>query len=118
MNIVIKSWDCTIVCGFRGPEAQNKAFNEGKSKLTFPSSFHNKYPSMAVDVMPYHNSKPHIHWDDDDEIIQFARFVQGVAAGLGLKLVWGGDFNENWEFGDDSFIDSPHYRLELEEGED
>ena len=41
---VIEVFDCTIVCGHRGEYDQNKAFDEGKSKLTFPKSKHNKSP--------------------------------------------------------------------------
>src|SRR5687768_11435850 len=52
-NEVIKHFDCTISDGHRGEAAQNKAFDEGKSKLRWPNGNHNKLPSMAVDVYPY-----------------------------------------------------------------
>ena len=51
-NEVVKHWDCTIVCGHRGKEEQDKAFAEGKSKVKWPNGRHNKLPSLAVDVMP------------------------------------------------------------------
>jgi peptidoglycan LD-endopeptidase CwlK len=47
---VIQGYDCTIVEGHRGKERQNRAFAEGKSKLKYPQSKHNKYPSLAVDA--------------------------------------------------------------------
>jgi peptidoglycan L-alanyl-D-glutamate endopeptidase CwlK len=53
MNEVIKTYDITIVCGYRGEAEQNKAYLLGKSKLKFPKSAHNKRPAIAVDVYPY-----------------------------------------------------------------
>jgi len=50
---VIKHIDCTILCGHRDEEEQNNAFHEGKSKLKYPQSDHNKAPSLALDGAPY-----------------------------------------------------------------
>ena len=52
-NEVIKYYDCTVTCGYRGEEDQNKAFDEGRSKARYPKGKHNKNPSIAVDVYPY-----------------------------------------------------------------
>ena len=60
-NQVIKYIDCSIICGIRGKEEQETAFNTGKSKLIYPNSPHNIFPSMAVDVAPYP-----INWIDFD----------------------------------------------------
>jgi peptidoglycan L-alanyl-D-glutamate endopeptidase CwlK len=105
-NMVVKEWDCTVICGTRGMEDQNKAYTDGKSQVQFPDSKHNSMPSEAVDVMPYHKEKPHIRWDDDEGNRQFAWFVKGVAIGLGIKIRCGID----WK----NFPDAPHYEL-LEE---
>ena len=94
---VIKHRDCAVICGHRGQEAQDKAFAEGKSKLRWPLSEHNQQPSRAVDVVPYP-----IDWSDITRFRMFGNFVLGVAAWLGLKLEWGG----NWE----TFKDYPHYQ--------
>lgn len=97
-NEVIKGFDCTILCGHRGKEEQDKAYAEGNSKLLFPHSKHNKMPSKAVDVMKYP-----IEWSDDKENYQFAKYVKKRAKLLGIKVIWGGDFH--------SFYDAPHWEL-------
>jgi peptidoglycan L-alanyl-D-glutamate endopeptidase CwlK len=103
-NLAIEYWDCIIIQGHRGREEQNKYFADGKSKLRYPGSKHNKVPSLAVDVMPYHSKEPHIRWDDKLDLIKFSCYIKGLANGLGIKIKWGGDFN--------SFFDGPHWQLE------
>lgn len=101
---VIKHRDCTIVCGFRNQADQDKAFAEGKSKLKWPNGKHNKQPSKAVDVMSYP-----IDWNDRERQAHFAGFVLGIAAPLGIKVRWGGDWNQNGKTKDESFLDMPHF---------
>lgn len=105
-NEVIKYFDCTVIEGHRGEEAQNKAFAEGKSKLKYPQGKHNKIPSLAADVLPYP-----IDWNDTNRMRYFAGFVVGIAATMGIKLRWGGDWNQNTELKDNSFNDLPHFEL-------
>lgn len=97
-NKVIEGIDCTILCGHRGKEEQDKAYAEGNSKLLFPHSKHNKMPSRAVDVMKYP-----IEWENDKANDFFAGYVMGVAAMLGLKVIWGG----NWK----TIVDKPHFEI-------
>jgi peptidoglycan L-alanyl-D-glutamate endopeptidase CwlK len=113
MNEVINHWDCTIIEGYRDQETQDRYFAEGKSKLMYPNGYHNRKPAQAVDVMPYHPERPHIHWNDKLEAIRFASFVQGVAAGMGVKLVWGGDWDHDWNTEEQQWNDWPHFRLEI-----
>ena len=105
-NEVVKYFDCTVIEGHRGEEAQNKAFAEGKSKLKYPQGKHNKIPSLAADVLPYQ-----IDWNDTNRMRYFAGFVVGIAATMGIKLRWGGDWNQNTELKDNSFNDLPHFEL-------
>ena len=105
-NEVIKYFDCTVIEGHRGEEAQNKAFAEGKSKQKYPQGKHNKTPSLAADVLPYP-----IDWNDTNRMRYFAGFVVGIAATMGIKLRWGGDWNQNTELKDNSFNDLPHFEL-------
>jgi hypothetical protein len=108
MNYVIKFRDCSILCGHRTKELQNEYFDSGKSKVKYPHSKHNKFPSFAVDVMPYDNG---IDWEDIQTIGEFARFVQGIALGrFGIKIRWGGDFNSDWK-NNQKFFDAPHFEL-------
>ena len=95
---VVEERDCTIICGHRTKEDQDKAVAEGKSKATFPNSRHNTSPSMAVDVMPYP-----IDWQDRERLVRFSEYVKGVASGMGISVRWGGDFK--------SFFDGPHWEL-------
>ena len=105
-NEVIKYFYCTVIEGHRGEEAQNKAFAEGKSKLKYPQGKHNKTPSLAADVLPYP-----IDWNDTNRMRYFAGFVVGIAATMGIKLRWGGDWNQNTELKDNSFNDLPHFEI-------
>jgi len=111
-NAVILHYDCTIIQGHRGEAEQNEAYREGKSQLKFPQSKHNKSPSMAVDVAPYP-----IDWSDLDRFRHFAGYAQGVSDMLhsqGMishRLRWGGDWNMDKQFRDNSFNDLPHFEL-------
>lgn len=108
---VLNGFDHTILCGHRGREAQNKAFNEGKSKLRFPQSKHNSTPSMAVDVAPWYPDKPHIHWQEDENFTMFGGYVLGVAASMGVGLRWGGDWKQCNDRRKNDFEDLVHFEL-------
>lgn len=100
---VIKHRDCAILEGYRPQDAQDKVFREGRSKTPWPNSKHNKSPSLAVDVMPWHAGAPHIRWDDKTGLTEFAGFVMGVASQMGIRVRWGGHFR--------GFYDGPHWEL-------
>lgn len=105
-NEVIKHMDATCITGHRGEEAQNKAFNDKVSKVRWPDSDHNEKPARAMDLAPYP-----IDWDDIPRFNCFAFFVLGVAAAMGIRLGWGGDWNKNMDPTDDKFYDGPHFYL-------
>jgi|688.fasta_scaffold115875_5 peptidoglycan L-alanyl-D-glutamate endopeptidase CwlK len=105
-NEVIKHRDCSILCGHRGQAEQDEALRTGKSKLGWPKSNHNTLPSKAVDVAPYP-----IDWTDIDRFRLFAGFVLGVAAGMGIPLRWGGDWDGDGTNRDQSFHDLPHFEV-------
>ncbi len=109
-NEVVKKWDCTIVCGYRGEYEQNQAYHDGKSQLKFPESKHNSSPSTAVDVVPYY-SNVGIDWDDLGGFYMFAGYVIRVAENLGYKIRYGGDWNGNKRTADQNFNDLPHFEL-------
>jgi len=115
-NEVIRYYDCTITCGYRSKEEQNKAFTEGKSKLKFPNSKHNKKPSIAVDAVPY--EKTGVDWDLKQALF-FSGFVKGIADRLyseGIikhKVKAGADWNMNYDINDEIFIDYFHFELVL-----
>lgn len=110
-NEVIKHWDCTIIEGTRSKETQNEYYRTGKSKVQYPNSKHNASPSKAVDAAPYFPNKPHIRWDDSQSFAYFAGFVIGIAAGMGIKLRHGADWDQDKDTRDQSFMDWPHFEL-------
>lgn len=111
LNEVIKHFDCSVMCGHRGEEEQNEAYHSGRSKLQFPKSKHNGFPSLAVDVAPYYPTSPHIRWNDLAGFRYFAGFVVGIAASKGIELRWGGDWDSDRDVTDNNFNDLPHFEI-------
>jgi len=103
---VVKHFDCTIIEGHRGEERQNKAYNDGKSKVKYPNGKHNQFPSVAVDVAPYP-----IDWSDRDRFHYFGGFVLGVAKQKGLNIRWGGDWDMDTQTKDNKFDDLVHFEI-------
>ena len=106
---VVKGYDCTVLCGFRGQDEQDSAFEKGTSKVKWPESKHNNFPSLAVDVAPYP-----IDWKDTNRFYHFAGYVRAVAERLGIKVRQGVDWNGNLDFKDESFFDGPHVEIVLD----
>lgn len=101
-NEVIKYQDCSIVCGFRGEEEQNAAYQSGFSHVKWPKGAHNKLPSLAADVCPYP-----IDFKDEARFIEFGKLVKEVAKRLEIKVEWGGDWADT--FGGSK--DYPHWQV-------
>ena len=113
---IIKSADCSVLCGHRGKDDQERAFLMGNSKLRWPASRHNSEPSRAIDVMPYP-----VDWQYTPALYYFAGYVMRTADELGIGLRWGG----SWTSGPNRhkivnvlFKDLPHYELCDDEGGD
>lgn len=115
-NEVIKHVDCAILCGHRGELEQTEAYMNGASTKLWPYSKHNRVPSWAVDVAPYP-----VDWGNTGTPAQrasaiarfrmFSGFVLGVAATRGIKIRSGGDWDMDFDLGDQKFIDLPHFEL-------
>ena len=105
-NEVIEHVDCSVLCGHRGKDDQNKAYKEGKSKAKYPNGRHNRQPSLAVDVSPYP-----IDWNDLERQTLFAGFVLGIAKQMGINLIWGNDWDGDFETKDTGLKDYPHFEL-------
>jgi peptidoglycan L-alanyl-D-glutamate endopeptidase CwlK len=111
---VIQDFDCTIVCGHRDKQDQDKAFVEGKSKLQYPNSKHNHNPSLAVDAAPY--EKTGIDWSKS-QMLFFAGYVKGVADRLyhigvmSHRIRLGADWDSDNDIDDETFLDAPHFEL-------
>ncbi len=106
---VVRHWDCTILEGRRDQATQDEYFRTGRSKVQWPNSKHNAiFPALsrAVDCAPYP-----IDWNDSERFRAFGGFVLGVAAVMGIKIRWGGDWDGDRDFKDQRFIDQPHFEL-------
>lgn len=107
MNEVIKHFDCTIIIGHRGEQAQNEAFASGKSQKQWPNGNHNSMPSKAVDVAPFP-----VDWNDSKRFYYFAGFVMATAKAMGIKLRFGGDWNRDTQLKDNKFNDLVHFEID------
>ena len=118
---VVAKYDCTIIVGHRGQEAQDKAAREGNSKVSWPNGRHNSKPSMAADVSPYP-----VEWGGPiitdgklneknlralKRFIHFAGYVQGKASEMGINLRWGGDWDRDFDLDDQDFNDWVHFEV-------
>lgn len=96
-SIVDSPYDFSITCGMRTVEEQKVLVATGKSKTM--KSKH--LTGDAVDIAVFVDGK--LTW----ELKYYkavATHIKKVAAKLGIKITWGGD----WQ----SFIDGPHFQLE------
>lgn len=75
--------DITVVCGHRGKKDQDHCFAVGTSKLEWPHSKHNAYPSLAVDLAPYPTD-----WTAKGRpaFEELRKRVQAVANDLNIKI--------------------------------
>jgi len=106
---IVKTVDCTVICGFRDQAAQDLAVAMGKSKRPWPGSAHNNYPSLAVDAAPYP-----IDWSEKEgarRFYYFAGYVRRVAEQMGIKLKFGGDWDGDFDLKDQNFFDLDHFEL-------
>ena len=97
MNRAIIEIDFSVLCGFRNEPDQNYAFDNGFSKLKWPKSNHNFYPSRAVDIAPYP-----INWQDTVKFLELSKVIERIAGELMIPITWGG----YWKY-----LDMPHYEL-------
>jgi len=109
--IALSPIDFGIACGHRSIADQQKAFNEGKSKIDgiTKKGKHNYSPSLAVDVYAFVNGKA--SWDAK-ELCVIAGVILAVAANYGIRLRWGGNWDMDGQIiSDQSFQDLPHFEL-------
>lgn len=117
-NEVIKSFDFSVLEGTRTLELQQMYFKYGKSKLDgiIKKSKHQSFPSNAVDIAPYpidfrNKSKAKARFYLLAGYM-FQASIELYRRGLIThKLRWGGDWDSDKEFEDQSFDDLPHFEL-------
>lgn len=101
---VVRVFDCTVITGHRGEFAQTEAYSHGLSKVQWPNSKHNSKPSLAVDVAPYP-----VDWNDTNRFYYFAGYVKGMASRLDIPIRWGGDWDDDTQVSDQTFMDLVHF---------
>lgn len=108
MNEAIKHFDFTVIEGARTLERQQQLFKEGKSKLDGinKKGKHNHSPSLAVDIAPYP-----IDWNDTKRFFYLAGLIEGIATSMGIAIIWGGDWDSDGDYKDQTFNDYPHFEL-------
>lgn len=132
LNETLEIMDISIAVGFRDKEAQNKAYASGNSKVQWPYSKHNKVPSLAVDVYPcvfgikalmgtpdqitqimkmFNCNKQQANDYVLKEIYAMARIIKGVANKHNIKIIWGGDWDNDGNTYNNSFNDLGHFEL-------
>ena len=108
MNEVVKYFDIAVIEGLRSQERQNELVAQGKSKTKFGKHVEGK----AVDIAPYP-----IDWKARDDFHYLGGFVLGMAASMGIKIRWGGDWNASSLFKgqrttkDNNFDDLVHFEI-------
>lgn len=109
----IEIMDIKLLCSHRDKEDQTEAFESGNSKTEWPFSKHNRLPSHAIDATPWPIPK---NWGEDDprELAKFYMLngvIQTLAVKYDVKIRWGGDWDGDNEYNDQTFHDLLHWEL-------
>jgi len=114
--------DCYVDCGARPVDEELAAIASGHSKLLDPyDSKHVVGPkrplSEAADVYPYPTLLPNTQMPKTEyghalgRFYFFAGFVKARALALGIKVRWGGDWDSDTDFSDQTFDDLVHWEI-------
>ncbi len=117
-NEVIVSIDFSVLEGRRTLEKQQEYFRTGRSQLDgiHKKSKHQSIPSQAVDVAPYpidfsQASKAKARFYMLAGYFFEAAKVLLERGEISHELRWGGDWDSDKSFEDQSFDDLPHFEL-------
>ena len=107
---VVKYFDITITEGHRSSVRQAELYAQGRTGPgqivtncdgVIRKSRHQSRPSVAVDVVPYP-----VDWDNAYRFHELAGWVQCIAMGMGVHVIWGG----HWR----TIKDLPHWEVDNE----
>lgn len=99
--------DISIIEGTRSHARQNELFAEGKSKLRGGQSMHNYFLSKAVDAIPYPTTAE--DWENREYWVEWSSWIKGLATGMGITLISGFDWDNDYDLSDQTFYDGPHF---------
>ena len=100
--------DFGVTSGKRDAEEQNSLFKKGASKKDGYVNLSVHQSGGAVDLAIYVNGK--ITWEPK-YYIYLAGLIEAVAAFQGVDIRWGGDWDSDGDFDDQSFYDYCHWEL-------
>ena len=106
--------DFSVLEGHRTIKKQEEYFKQGRSKLDGVTikSKHQSSPSRAVDIMPYPAILGGANvWEDTRRFYVLAGVIMAVSHSLSILLRWGGDWDSDQNFTEQSFNDLPHFEL-------
>ena len=113
LKAVIDVYDFTVLDGYRSEEMQNKAYKSGKSRVKYPNSKHNTFPSKAIDIAPWPipPNWGNDSWKDMVKFYEMAAIVLYEAAKQGVSVRWGGDWDGDGDYKDNKFDDLVHFEI-------
>ncbi len=100
--IITEVCDVSLLQGHRNKEQQEHLYPDF-TKLKWPDSKHNSYPSLAVDLQPY--PYPLQEAELREQLAYIAGRGVEWAKGQHIILRWGGDWNRNGDITDTGFDD-------------
>ncbi|WP_223497873.1 M15 family metallopeptidase [Serratia sp. JSRIV001] len=103
--IEITTVDFMVIEGLRSAARQAQLKAAGQSQTL--NSRH--LTGHAVDCAPLVNGV--IPWNDKPKFKAVSDAMFTAAKELGVKIRWGGDWNENGRSDDEKFYDGPHFEL-------
>ncbi len=109
-NKAIQHIDYSLIDGARTTSQQQVIFADGRSKLDGINqrSKHQIYPgkpkATAFDFIP----APFTTWDDRPLFTGYAFFFLGIGFEMGIELRWGGDWDQDFRWKDQTWNDFPH----------
>jgi peptidoglycan L-alanyl-D-glutamate endopeptidase CwlK len=108
---VSSQMDIIVIETHRSVERQTELYAKGKTKVKH--SKHNFKPSRAIDIAPYYkkNNKMVIPWEDHRPFYFLGGLMMRSAKLHNIKLRWGGDWDSDLDFADQTFNDLVHYEL-------
>ena len=108
--------DVGVIEGHRGEDRQNLLYVKKKTKLKYPNSSHNGYPSDAVDLMVFVVGIGYIDEQTcPDKWRQYYGYIAGLLHGYcelnGYDFRWGGNWDSDADFSDQNFDDLVHFEI-------
>ncbi len=103
----IKHRDISITEGNRSNALQAEALAKGTSQLGPGESKHNVMPSKAVDAIPYPTTEE--DWENREYWVEWSSWIKGLATGMGITLISGFDWDNDFDLDDQKFYDGPHF---------